>query len=480
MAITRLGHIKEDKKGSNVHQGIKNCINYIINPLKTENYKYIGSNNVILTEHSQKVVAEGYQQFVSTKQVFDKPLGRQAYHYKLSFAESDNVSPELAMQITQEFCELYLPNYESIYSVHTNTKHIHSHICFNSIDIIEGRKYYYANGDWKKYIQPVVNDLCTKYNLSYIELNPTENMALSNKEDKGTMADTKKKKYSTYGQWLNDKEDKVRKEKVKKPYCSYATIRKDIDEATYLAASYDDFKSIMEDRGYKLEDKHKYLGIKAPGRTKIVRSHQLTPDKATYTRDNINMMIEGTFKHLDRKDVINQLTADFKLFLVTDKIDITKKRKKSNLEFAQFEEAIRMVYKEGFKSDADVSNYLNYINLADKELNILKKQANVYIENYLEYSDKMEELISLLPKVNEYYINGNNKEYYEKALAICEEFNNKGVSPMDLYKNKKNAEQLIYHIDKFKKKLFVDKIVCKRILEQKTVNYVQQLHKNRD
>ena len=131
MAVTRLGHIKENKNGKNPNQGIRYCINYIINPHKTENYKYIGSNNVILTSHSQKIVEEGYRQFMATKEVFDKPLGRQAYHYKLSFAEEDDISPELAMQITQEFCEIYLANYESIYSVHTNTKHIHSHICFN-------------------------------------------------------------------------------------------------------------------------------------------------------------------------------------------------------------------------------------------------------------------------------------------------------------------------------------------------------------
>lgn len=472
MAITRLGHIKENKKGKNPNQGIRYCINYIINPLKTENYKYIGSNNVILTSHSQKIVKEGYRQFMATKEVFDKTLGRQAYHYKLSFAEEDDISPELAMQITKEFCEIYLANYESVYSVHTNTKHIHSHICFNSINMLDGKKYYYKNGDWKKYIQPVVNDLCSKYKLSYIELKPSEDLTFTNKKNK--------KKYGNYGQWLNDKDDNERKAKSKKPYYSYAMIRKDVDEAAYQAKTYAEFKSIMTEKGYKVEDENKYISFLAPGRTKVVRSYQLTPDKCTYTRENINMMIEGTFETLDRKEIINKLTDDFRVFLTTDRVNISRNKKKSNLEFAQAEEAVRMVYKHGFKTEADVRNYLTYINQADKELNIIKKQANISIERYLEYSDSMKELLDLIPQVSEYYTNGNYRNAYERALTICQEFKTNGINPNELYKERKDAEQLIYHIDKFKKKLFVDKIVCNRILSKKTVDYVKQIQRKRE
>ena len=474
MAITRLGHIKENKGGKNPNQGIKNCINYIINPFKTENFKYISGNNVILTSNSQKIVAEGYQQFMNTKNTFGKPLGRQAYHYKLSFAKQDNVSPELAMQITQEFCEIYLADYESIYAVHTNTKHIHSHICFNSVEMSTGRKYYYKNGDWKKYIQPVVNALCTKYNLSYIELNPSEDIKFSNKDNKQIQ---EKKKYGHYGQWINDKSDNEKKEKAKKPYYTYAMIRKDIDEAAYQVSSYKEFKAVMIEKGYKIEDKNKYIGILAPGRTKLVRTHQLTPDKNTYTRENINLMIKGDYNKLDREDVINRLTEDFKVFLTTRRIDIAKSKKKSNIEFAKAEEAVRMVYKQGFRTEADVKKYLNYINQADKELNIMKKQANLSIEKY---GDVMGELLALIPKVNEYYLNGSNKVDYEKALAICNYLSNRGVNVSALYKDKKNAEKLIYNIDKFKKKLFVDKIICKRILSNKTVDYVKQIQRKRE
>jgi len=327
LAITRLGHIKENKGGKNPNQGIKNCINYIINPFKTENFKYISGNNVILTSNSQKIVAEGYQQFMNTKNTFGKPLGRQAYHYKLSFAKQDNVSPELAMQITQEFCEIYLADYESIYAVHTNTKHIHSHICFNSVDMSTGRKYYYKNGDWKKYIQPVVNALCTKYNLSYIELNPSEDIKFSNKDNKQIQ---EKKKYGHYGQWINDKSDNEKKEKAKKPYYTYAMIRKDIDEAAYQVSSYKEFKAVMIEKGYKIEDKNKYIGILAPGRTKLVRTHQLTPDKNTYTtvigkRGKSKHSLLVLTERKTRKEIIH-LLEEHTARAVVDKLDLMERR----------------------------------------------------------------------------------------------------------------------------------------------------------
>lgn len=466
MAVTRLGHIKEDKKGKNPHQGIRNCINYIFNPKKTENFKYVGGNNVILRSYNR--IEDSYQQFMATKDMFGKKLGRQAYHYKLSFATEDNVSPELAMEITKEFCERYLGQYESVYSVHTNTKHIHSHIVFNSVNMVTGYKYYYKNGDWRKYIQPIVNDICLKYKLSYIDLNPSEDLKLSNK-----------KKYKTYGQWLQDSSDITKKKVTKKPYYSYSKISKDIDETTHVASSFKEFEKLMEKRGYKVFV-GKHISVLAPGRERVVRTYQLTSDKNTYTKENIYKMIAGTYSPIERQEVLAKLTEDFKVFLSTSRIDIKTTRKKNNLEFAQAEEAVRMVYKKGFSSIDDVKSYLSYINQADKELNIIKKQANTSIYKYLEYSDKMEELMSYIPKLYEYYINGNNKDAYIRAKELYSQLSSNGVSPVKLYKSKKEAEELIGYIDKFKKKLFVDKIVCNRIISSNTIEYVMQIQKKRN
>lgn len=466
MAITRLGHIKQGKTGKE-HQGIKNCINYILNPKKTENFKYVGTNNLIII--SQNRTNSAYEQFMATKDMYGKTLGRQAYHYKLSFAAGDNVSPELAMEITKEFCERYLGEYESVYSVHTNTRHIHSHIVFNSVNLVNGFKYHYKDGDWRRYIQPIVNDICLKYKLSYIELATSKEIALSNKKNK-------KKMYRTYSQWLESLDDETRKEKTYKPYYSYAMIAKDIDETTYAASTYVEFKKLMEERGYKLLDENrKYIGILAPGRKKAVRTYTITPDKNTYTKENILKMISGSYSVDDRKEVIHRLCNDFRIFLSTSRQDIITGKRKSNLEFSRQEEAVRMVINKGFTSREDVMAYLEYINQADRELNIIKNHAKVHINRYEEYSVEMKQLISFVPSLKKHYINGNNLDDYNEALKIYTELRNKGVSPLKLFKTMYESKKLVENIDNYKKKLFVDRIICNRILSDKTVEYVRKI-----
>lgn len=45
-------------------------------------------------------------------------------------------------------------SYEAVFVVHDNTAHVHSHIVFNSVSFVDGKKYRYEKGDWAKYIQP--------------------------------------------------------------------------------------------------------------------------------------------------------------------------------------------------------------------------------------------------------------------------------------------------------------------------------------
>lgn len=56
-------------------------------------------------------------------------------------------------EITQKFVEEYLgKSYEAVFVVHDNTAHVHSHIVFNSVSFVDGKKYRYEKGDWAKYI----------------------------------------------------------------------------------------------------------------------------------------------------------------------------------------------------------------------------------------------------------------------------------------------------------------------------------------
>ena len=59
--------------------------------------------------------------------------------------------------------------------MHVDKGHLHSHIVFNSVSMIDGYKYQYTKGDWKNIIQPITNRLCEKYGWSVIPAEYTKN-----------------------------------------------------------------------------------------------------------------------------------------------------------------------------------------------------------------------------------------------------------------------------------------------------------------
>ena len=84
-----------------------------------------------------------FEQMMDTKKQFGKTDKRQGYHIILSFKE-DEVEPDRAFEITQKFVAEYLGDaYEAVFVVHDNTDHVHSHIVFNSVSFVDGKKYRY-------------------------------------------------------------------------------------------------------------------------------------------------------------------------------------------------------------------------------------------------------------------------------------------------------------------------------------------------
>ena len=60
-------------------------------------------------------------------------------------------------------------NYDYVFGIHTDRKHCHGHIVFNSVNRITGYKYRYERGDWEKFMQPITDKLCVKYGLPKLE-----------------------------------------------------------------------------------------------------------------------------------------------------------------------------------------------------------------------------------------------------------------------------------------------------------------------
>ena len=146
MAISKILHMKDS--GNSFHaRHLKRALDYVMNPEKTQGGRLVGAINC------QTDMA--FEQMMDTKKQFGKTDKRQGYHIILSFKE-DEVEPDRAFEITQKFVAEYLGDaYEAVFVVHDNTDHVHSHIVFNSVSFVDGKKYRYTDN----YVNPLEMDV---------------------------------------------------------------------------------------------------------------------------------------------------------------------------------------------------------------------------------------------------------------------------------------------------------------------------------
>lgn len=252
MAISKLLYMK-DCGGNYPGRHLKLAINYICDLDKTQQGRLIGGHNC------QPEYA--YEQMKETKRHFGKTNKRQAYHFIISFAEGE-VDADTAFAFTQDFVKEYLADkYEAVYTVHDNTKHIHSHVVFNSVSCFDGIKYQYKNGDWTRDIQPITNRLCEKYGLSIFEIEKG-NARVENKIE----------------QWDSHKSG---------PFLWGDMVKRDVDACILQAETFEEFVVLMKSKGYEVKQ-NKYLAVKGMDMGRFVRLKTLGED---YTESRIQERI---------------------------------------------------------------------------------------------------------------------------------------------------------------------------------------------
>lgn len=225
MAITKIISINETDTG-NPTKHLKQAMEYIINPDKTSNHLLVGGINCL--------PETAFEQMLETKQMFDKINKRQGYHIIISFVPGE-ATEEVAYDIVERFAREYLEDeYEAVYAVHNDKNHMHAHLIFNSVNMVNGKKYEYRKGEWKRSIQPITNKLCKEYNL---EIMPAEY--------------AKNPKNLVRTEWEQEKQF----EKM---------ILSDAVFCQSHAGSLEHFIFLMKRIGYQFE-KGKYLSIKVPG-----------------------------------------------------------------------------------------------------------------------------------------------------------------------------------------------------------------------
>ena len=179
-----------------------------------------------------------------TKERWHKSGGVQGYHLVQSFAAGE-VSPELAHQIAKELADRVLGGrYEYVIGTHLNTDHIHSHIVWNSVSCVDGKKY---RSNYKSYvteIRAVSDELCRKYKLSVIDTENSNHVA------------------KPYAEWLAEKNNQ--------PTWRTA-IRQDVDEAIQQSLTWRQFLTVLDRKGYKVRMGRKYPVLRPPGKERFVR-----------------------------------------------------------------------------------------------------------------------------------------------------------------------------------------------------------------
>ena len=179
-----------------------------------------------------------------TKERWHKLGGVQGYHLVQSFAAGE-VSPELAHQIAQELADRVLGGrYEYVIGTHLNTGHIHSHIVWNSVSCVDGKKYRSNYKNYVTEIRAASDELCRKYKLSIIDTENSHHVA------------------KPYAEWMAEKNGQ--------PTWRTA-IRQDVDEAIQQSLTWRQFLGALEHKGYEVRMGRKYPVLRPPGKERFVR-----------------------------------------------------------------------------------------------------------------------------------------------------------------------------------------------------------------
>ena len=226
MAITKILNIMESE-GRNPASHLKNALEYIQNPDKTEECVLVGGINCLPDT--------AFEQMEETKNIFHKTGKRQGYHVIISFSPEEKVSAEQAMYVLEHFAKDVLgDDYEAVYAVHTDREHMHGHLIWNSVSMTTGRKYNSPKSNWKNHLQPITNKYCDELGLSIIPAEYSRNPK-------------------------NISRDKWEREMSMKEI-----ILRDAKMCAYAAGNVEHFKYLMKRLGYVFK-KDAWMEVQAPG-----------------------------------------------------------------------------------------------------------------------------------------------------------------------------------------------------------------------
>ena len=220
----------------------------------------------MLTAHLNCDPGRECRQMLDTKRAYEKMDGVQYYHVIQSFKPGE-ITPELALEIAQEFAQEHLPGYEAVIAVHVDRQHIHAHTIFNSVNADTGAKYHSTPQTYYSQIRAISDRLCREHGLSVI-MQGASTQAVS------------------YIEWL-------RQSKGQPTFRSMleADLRTAIESANDLGH----FFLLMEHMGYEIYHGNR-LGFRLRGQDRFMYLGRKNP---LFTEDGIQAAIEGNLAAIE-------------------------------------------------------------------------------------------------------------------------------------------------------------------------------------
>ena len=263
MATTRLMTLKSGR-GRSIARALKETIDYMENPLKTDNGEWISSYECdVMTADAEFLLSK--QRYVALTGREQERGGVIAYHVRQSFAPGE-ITPEEANRIGYETAMRFTKGkFAFIVCTHTNTQSIHSHIIWNSTALDCTRKF--RNFFFSAIaLRRLSDQICLENGYSIIK-----NPGLSPGRD--------------YGRYTN------------RPPSFQDRLRASIDAALeQQPATFEAFLDLLRGAGVTVDESGKHLKFLAapteglPDQVKFTRCKSL---KGGYTEDAIRERIAG-------------------------------------------------------------------------------------------------------------------------------------------------------------------------------------------
>ena len=263
MATTRIMSL-HISKGKNVNQSIRERLDYIMNPDKTE-----GGTLVSTYGCAQKIAAN---EFMLYRTEYLMNTGRDipneviGYHIRQAFKPGE-ITPEEANRIGRELASrMSSDGYAYVVATHNDREHIHNHIILCPYPMNGTYKYRDVKRSSKDLVR-ISDELCKRNGLSVIH--------------------DPQNKTVTYDKWLGNK----------KELTSRDHLRMIIDAALRLQPDgFDALMQLMEEAGCLIK-RGAHISIKPPDSKRYIRLESLGDE---YSESALRKVLDGNHVHIPR------------------------------------------------------------------------------------------------------------------------------------------------------------------------------------